>query len=96
MSLMDDIYNGVYDPSEQVKPRSKAFLEHSRQANLLAARLDGTLTEEQRLLLDEYKTEAAIVENLYDMEFFRAGVKFGIRLLLEALDGCRDLPDMHK
>lgn len=96
MSVIDDIYNGDLYPSEQVTPDSAPFREHSRNAEELSGRLQSALTGEQLGLLEAYKSEAAMVTDLYNLEFYRAGVKFGIRLLLEALDARVELPDLHK
>ena len=96
MSLIDDIYNGVYYPAELVKPDSDAFREHLLKAEKLSGRLARALNEEQSAILDEYKEESAIVTDLYNLEFFRTGVKLGIRLLLEALGTDTDPPDIHK
>ena len=96
MSVIDDIYNGAYYPSEQVKPDSAAFMEHAAAAERLSRQLECLLSAEQRGVLDEYKSESAMVTDLYNLEFYRAGVKFGIRLLLEALDAQVKLPDIHK
>ena len=96
MSVIDDIYNGAYYPAELVKPDSDAFREHLQKAEALSGRLARALDEEQNGILDEFKEESAIVTDLYNLEFYRAGVKFGIRLLLEALDARVKLPDIHK
>ena len=96
MSVIDDIYNGAYYPAELVKPDSDAFREHLQKAETLSGRLARALDEEQNGILDEFKEESAIVTDLYNLEFYRAGVKFGIRLLLEALDVRVRLPDIHK
>lgn len=96
MSVIDDIYNGAYYPAELVKPDSDAFREHLQKAEALSGRLARALNEEQNGILDEFKEESAIVTDLYNLEFYRAGVKFGIRLLLEALDARVKLPDIHK
>lgn len=96
MSLIDDIYNGAYYPSEQVKPDSESFLEHAACAEKLAGQIERLLTAEQREALDAYKSEAAIVTDLYNLAFYRAGVQFGIRLLLEALSGSAEPPEIHK
>jgi hypothetical protein len=54
------------------------------------------LTEQQRETLAAYKREDAVVTDLYNLEFYRAGVQFGIRLLLEALFGRAEPPKIHK
>ena len=46
MSLIDDIYNGAYYPSEQVKPDSASFLEHAACAEKLAGQIERILTAE--------------------------------------------------
>ena len=96
MSIIDDIYNGVYYPSEQVKPDSPAFLEHAGNVERLSKQLESLLTAEQRNVLDAFKSETAVVTDLYDLEFYRAGIKFGIQLLLEALFGGAEVPEIHK
>ena len=96
MSVIDDTYNGAYYPAELVKPDTDAFREHLQKAEALSGRLARMLNEEQGGVLDEFKEETAIVTDLYNLEFYRAGVKFGIRLLLEALDARVKLPDIHK
>ena len=96
MSLIDDIYNGAYYPLEQVKPASEAFKEHADCVERLSVELESQLTEEQRETLASYRREDAVVSDLYNLEFFRAGVKFGIRLLLEVLDARVEPPDIHK
>lgn len=96
MSVIDDIYNGAYYPAELVKPDSDAFREHLQRAEALSGRLARALDEEQNGILDEFKEESAIVTDLYNLEFYRAGMKFGVGLLLEALDARVKLPDIHK
>lgn len=96
MSVIDDIYNGDLYPSEQVKPDSAAFKEHSGNAEELSHRLRNALAVEQLGILEAYKSEAAMVTDLYNLEFYRAGVKFGVRLLLEALSGGAEPPEIHK
>ena len=95
MSLIDDISNGGYYPAELVRPDSDTFREHLEKAEKLSRQLAQNLSEEQCALLDEYKEETAIVTDLYNLEFFRTGVKLGVRLLLEALDKPSELPDIH-
>ena len=96
MSLIEDIYNGEYYPAEQVKPDSEAFFEHTARAEELCGQLERLLTAQQREALETYEDEAAIVTDLYNLEFFRSGIRFGIRLILEALAGQDGLPDVHK
>ena len=86
MSIIDDIYNGTYYPAEIVKPDSDVFREHLQKAEKLAGQLERHLSSEQRGILDDYKEETAIVTDLYNLEFFRTGVKLGVQLLLEATD----------
>lgn len=94
MSVIDDIYNGAYYPAEIVRPDSDAFREHLQKAEKLARQLEHDLSPEQRGILDDYKEETAIVTDLYNLEFFRTGVKMGVQLFLEALDG--RIPPMEK
>ena len=75
---------------------SEAFKEHADCVERLSVELESQLTEEQRETLASYRREDAVVSDLYNLEFFRAGVKFGIRLLLEVLDARVELPDIHK
>ena len=96
MSLIDDIYSGDVYPAEQVNPVSDAFREHSRKAEDLYGRLNTSLDEEQRGLLDGYRYESAAAADLCDLEFYRAGVQFGVRLILEALGWRNEAPDIHK
>ena len=95
MSLIDDIYNGAYYPLEQVKPASEAFKEHADSAERLSCLLESQLTEQQRETLAAFKREDAVVTDLYNLEFYRAGVQFGVRLLLEALSGGTEPPGIH-
>ena len=96
MSLIDDIYNGAYYPLEQVKPSSEAFKEHAASVERLSCQLESRLTEEQRETLAAYRREDALVSDLYNLEFYRAGVQFGIRLVLEVLSGSAEPPEIHK
>jgi len=93
VSVIDDIYNGELYPAEQVKPCSDAFHAHAEIVERLSERLESLLNEEQRGVLEEYKSETAMVTDLYNLEFYRAGVKLGIQLLLEALDEETAKPD---
>ena len=96
MSVIDAIYNGEYYPSEQVTPDSAIFAEHAANAQRLSERLEALLSAEQRDALDAYKSEAAVVTDLYNVEFYRAGVQFGVRLLLEALSDGAEPTEIHK
>ena len=96
MSVIDDIYNGVYYPLEQVKPTSEALKEHAASAERFSNKLASQLTGEQRETLAAYKREDAVVTDLYNLEFYRAGVQFGVRLLLEAYFGSAEPPEIHK
>lgn len=96
MSVIDAIYNGEYYPSEQVTPDSTIFAEHAANAQRLSGQLEALLSAEQRDALDAYKSEAAVVTDLYNLEFYRAGVQFGVRLLLETLFGSAEPPEIHK
>ena len=96
MSVIDDIYSGRLYPAEQVKPDSPEFLERSLAAEKLYVSLEGVLDRERRGVLEEYRSAAATVTDLYNLAFFRAGVKLGVRLVLEALDAGAELPDIHK
>ena len=87
MSIIDQIYNGNYYPAEDVTPNSDSFREHTKAAEALAVQLQSFLTEEQAQVLDEYKTETALVTDLYNVEYYRAGVEFGVRVILEAIRG---------
>lgn len=95
MSVIEDIYNGSIYPAEQIKPDSEAFLLHVQNEKELSRKLYDFLTEEQRGVLDEYQSETAIVADLYNLEYYRAGVKFGVELFLEALEGRGGLPKVH-
>ena len=86
MSVIDDIYNGAYYPAELVKPNSDAFREYLQRVEKLAGLLEHLQSPEQRGILDDYKEETAIVTDLYNLEFFRTGIKLGVQLILEALD----------
>ena len=59
-------------------------------------KLESQLTGEQRETLAAYKREDAVVTDLYNLEFYRAGVQFGVRLLLEVLSGGTEPPEIHK
>lgn len=94
MSLIDEIYSGDVYPAEQVNPVSDAFREHSRKAESLYDKLKAVLTEEQRGILDKYRDESAAAADLCDLEFYLAGVQFGVRLILEALGWRSDTSDI--
>ena len=96
MSLIDDIYKGDLYPAEQVVPGSAAFKEHCRKAEDLAEKLKSTHTEDQRGILEEYRGESDTLTDIYNSEFYRAGVRFGIRFIIEVLYGHAELPDIHK
>ena len=96
MSIINDIYAGDVYPAEQVKPDSELFKLHSANVEALAQKLADALTDEQQETLDAYKSEQAMTTDLYNMEFYRAGVRFGIQFLLDALGLPSDLTDIHK
>lgn len=87
MSIIEQIYNGNYYPAEDITPDSDAFHEHSKATEALALQLQSFLTEMQIQVLDEYKTESALVTDLYNLEYYRTGVEFGVRVILEAISG---------
>ena len=87
MSIIDQIYNGNYYPAEDITPNSDSFREHTKAAEALAIQLQSFLTEEQAQVLDEYKTETALVIDLYNVEYYRAGLEFGVRVILEEIRG---------
>lgn len=85
MSIIDKIYNGDYYPAEEIKPDSDSFRKHSSTVQALSTQLKSILSKEQFSLFEEYMCEVALVTDLYNLEFYRAGVQFGVRLILEAL-----------
>lgn len=96
MSIIEDLYNGAVYPAEQVRPRSPAFRAHRQEARRLWEQVEQSLTPEQRTLMDAYRDEEAVVLDLYDLEYFRAGIRFAVKLMAEALGTGEDLSESDK
>ena len=85
MSIIDEIYTGQWIPAEQIRPDSAAYCAAKTKTAAVATELNETMTPEQRELWDRYVDYLVAEMDLCYREYFRRGVIFGAKLMLEIL-----------
>jgi hypothetical protein len=85
MSIIEQIWDGRYYPSETIKPTSELY--HQRKADYFAVaeELDAQLTGQQKELLTKFLDVQAGTEDLINYEFFYQGMVTGVQLYRELL-----------
>ena len=85
MSIIEELYNGNIYPPEQVTPETAHTIKEEHELGSAESALYVTLSAPQREMFEEYKKRSSHLSDLYNLEFYREGVRFGVAFLLEAL-----------
>lgn len=83
MSILRQIFDGAYYPSEQILPTSQEYREKRAACNEAQKKLREALGTEKKELLDEFLNAYADVQDFMYFEFFREGIRFGVELATE-------------
>ena len=85
MSIIEQLYNGEYYPSEHTLPSSERYMEAKEEMHAAYDKLHYQLTKPQQQLLDEYAGKVADTHGYISLEAYRLGVQFGLCLAMELL-----------
>ena len=86
MSILRQIYDGDYYPSEQIVPTSQEYREKREACKHAQDKLEQVLGSDGEPYLTEFLDRYADVIDLMQYEFFREGVRFGLALDWEFQD----------
>ena len=86
MSVLDDILSGDYRLYELRDPETDEYREQKQitMQHLESFRAD--LDDKQKMQLEEYLSNAYILNGIALTEYYKQGAKFGAQLALELLD----------
>ena len=85
MSIIEQLYNGEYYPSEHTLPSSEKYIEAKEELHAAYDVLKDQLTKTQQQLLDDYAGKVDDAHGFVSLEAYRLGVQFGLELALELL-----------
>ena len=83
MNVIERLYRGRFDPIESTRPDSEEYREAIRKLSDINEELPQLLNGEQKKLWDAYQDATTIATDAYNLAFYRQGMAFGVRLLLE-------------
>lgn len=83
MSILKQLYDGEYYPSEQILPKTQDYAEKRAIYNAAQDNLAKALGSEDDPKLTEFLDAYADVMDLMHYEFFKEGIRFGLELVKE-------------
>lgn len=83
MSILKQLFDGDYYPSEQVVPQSDEYKSKRTDCNIALTELEQALGSEDDPALTRFLDIYAEVIDLINFEFFKEGIRFGIALTRE-------------
>lgn len=83
MSILKQLFDGDYYPSEQVVPQSDEYKSKRTACNIALTELEQALGSEDDPALTRFLDIYAEVIDLINFEFFKEGIRFGIALTRE-------------
>ena len=83
MSILKQIFDGDYYPSEQIIPQSEEYRYKRTACNIARAELEQALGSADDPALTRFLDIYADVVDLMNFEFFKEGIRFGIGLTKE-------------
>lgn len=83
MSILKQLFDGDYYPSEQVVPQSDEYRSKRAACNIALTELEQALGSEDDPALTRFLDIYAEVIDLINFEFFKEGIRFGIALTRE-------------
>lgn len=85
MTIIEQLHNGEYYPSEYMLPSSAEYTATKERMYVAYDALNDQLTAPQQQLLDNYAGKAADVHGYISLEAYRLGMQFGLRLFMEIM-----------
>ena len=83
MSILKQLFDGDYYPSEQITPKSQEYAEKRVACNMAQAELEKALGNDDDPTLTRFLDAYADVVDLMNYEFFKEGLRFGMELMKE-------------
>lgn len=83
MNEIERLYRGLFRPIETAKPDSEEYHEAVHQLSDITEKMEEILDGEQKKLWNDYLDATTIATDAYNLAFYRQGMAFGVRLLLE-------------
>lgn len=83
MSILKQIFDGEYYPSEQIVPGSEKYTAKRAACNIALSELEQALGNEDDPTLTKFLDIYAEVIDLMNFEFFKEGIRFGVALTKE-------------
>jgi len=83
MSILKQIFDGDYYPSEQIVPQSEEYRCKRTACNIALSELEQVLGNEDDPALTRFLDIYAEVVDLINFEFFKEGIRFGVGLTKE-------------
>ena len=72
------------EPMYESIPRSEEYLKREREYDSIHTKIEDTLNEEQKQLLDDLWLAGVVLTSEANLTYFKEGVKFGLLLAMEA------------
>lgn len=84
MSILNELFYGNIAPNEKSIRRDCEYANLERLANKNEEKLQSLLTEEAKVIFEKYKECVFDMAQISEREFFIDGVKFGLKITVEA------------
>lgn len=82
-NIIDELYNGQFNPSEQLFRHDRQYRKYLKKQDISAERLCLSLNWEQQRLFQEYCNQRNQTDTYLHRKLFRSGFRIGAKLLLE-------------
>lgn len=83
MSILKQLFDGDYYPSEQITPKSQEYAEKRAACNMAQTELEKALGNDDDPNLTKFLDAYADVVDMMNYEFFKEGIRFGMELMKE-------------
>ena len=85
MTVLEDLWYGNIDPCETILKGNKQFKNLLSLMGRNRDKLNDTLTDQQKELLEKYDDVINEMHSLAEVESFTCGFSLGIRLMMESV-----------
>ena len=85
MNIIDELFSGNIRPAEDPLPSAEEFQTAQKVAFAIEEKLEQTLTADQKADWNAYLNSRITLTDEYCRAFFRKGMVFGMKLMLEVL-----------
>lgn len=82
-NIIDALYNGQFNPAEQIFQHDRQYRKYLKKQGISAERLCLSLNVEQQRLFEEYCNLRNQTDAYLHWKLFRSGFRTGAKILLE-------------